>query len=250
MTDRKLLEDARDALKPFAKAGELFVNRDPRLSMQAIYTPAAGDEYNIVSGDLETAATTLSRVEAALAETGEADPMDWVKAIPGQLYIHTDDGLVRGSLGMTSEGAFILAVPVDTQPPALAQTEEEKVEKIAEAIYDANPIEDSGEAIDGFTVSPATKITWTQLQEFDEGIADSYRDQARAAIATMSEVGNNKKMPTADELRAAIRVEWQRFLELNPDDLNSPEDLPNHALITCDQVCDLVARAAIAAMGE
>ncbi len=67
---RTALLKATEALKPFAKADELFVNRDPRLSMQAIYTPAAGDEYNIVSGDLERAATALAAVQEALDAMG------------------------------------------------------------------------------------------------------------------------------------------------------------------------------------
>lgn len=53
----------REALKPFAKAGELFCIGDEHLDM-LIYAPAAGDEYRIVGDDLK-------RARAALAEQGD-----------------------------------------------------------------------------------------------------------------------------------------------------------------------------------
>ena len=37
------------------------------------------------------------------------------------------------------------------------------------------------------------------------------------------------------ELEAELRAAWMNFLDANPDDLTSPADLPDHALMTCDQ---------------
>jgi hypothetical protein len=54
MTDRKLLEDVRDALKPFAKVKQWDFSQAP---------------------NFERAATTLARVEAALAEKKDNTPM-------------------------------------------------------------------------------------------------------------------------------------------------------------------------------
>ena len=49
----------REALRPFAKAGELFPPRDEAVSDQAIYAPAAGKEYSICGDDLRRARAAL-----------------------------------------------------------------------------------------------------------------------------------------------------------------------------------------------
>lgn len=41
--------------------------------------------------------------------------------------------------------------------------------------------------------------------------------------------------PMADLDPKALEAAWTDFLDANPDGLTSPEDLPNHALMTCDQ---------------
>jgi hypothetical protein len=53
----------REALRPFAKAGELFTERS-MFSDLVVYLPAAGDAYKIVGDDLR-------RARAALEETEE-----------------------------------------------------------------------------------------------------------------------------------------------------------------------------------
>lgn len=70
MTDRKLLEDVRDALKPFAeRAGvEYVLGRD---ETPAPETHVIGNELMLQILDLRRARDALSRVEAALAETEE-----------------------------------------------------------------------------------------------------------------------------------------------------------------------------------
>lgn len=58
--------------------------------------------------------------------------------------------------------------------------------------------------------------------------------QADAALSS-------RPCPTRDEvaasahLRERLMASWTDFLDANPDDLTSPEDMPNHALMTCDQ---------------
>lgn len=43
--------------------------------------------------------------------------------------------------------------------------------------------------------------------------------------------------------RAALATAWRNFLEANPDDLTSPEDCPDHALVTFDQMAAMVEEA-------
>lgn len=44
-------------------------------------------------------------------------------------------------------------------------------------------------------------------------------------------------------LTDALVSAWTDFLDANPDDLTSPEDLPDHALVTCDQMIAIVENA-------
>lgn len=48
-------------------------------------------------------------------------------------------------------------------------------------------------------------------------------------------------------LAAVLETAWTDFLDANPDDLTSPEDLPNHALMTCQQFvgCAIAALSAL-----
>lgn len=48
------------------------------------------------------------------------------------------------------------------------------------------------------------------------------------------------------ETRKALEAAWTDFLDANPDDLTSPEDLPDHALMTFEQF----ARYALAALAS
>jgi hypothetical protein len=51
-----------EALRPFAKAGELFPDRAPDEHWdQSIYRPAAGPDYEIAGDDLRSARTTLNQ---------------------------------------------------------------------------------------------------------------------------------------------------------------------------------------------
>ena len=47
----------------------------------------------------------------------------------------------------------------------------------------------------------------------------------------------------------ALLAEWTDFLTANPDDINSPEEYPDHALITYDQMLGMV-RAALEGSGS
>jgi len=44
-------------------------------------------------------------------------------------------------------------------------------------------------------------------------------------------------------LRSHLAAAWTDFLDANPDDLDSPEYLPNHALVTCEQMFGIVEDA-------
>jgi len=59
---------AGEALGPFAKAGELFKPRDPDSWDMAIYTPAAGREYDLVGDHLRTAAAVAADIRSASHE--------------------------------------------------------------------------------------------------------------------------------------------------------------------------------------
>ena len=52
----------RTALRPFAKAGELFTERS-MFSDQVVYLPAAGEAYQIVGNDLRRARAALEEAE-------------------------------------------------------------------------------------------------------------------------------------------------------------------------------------------
>ena len=41
--------------------------------------------------------------------------------------------------------------------------------------------------------------------------------------------------PNAGLVERRLERAWTDFLDANPDDLTSPEELPDHALMTCDQ---------------
>lgn len=51
----KRIEELEAALKPFAKAGELFKPRPADSYNESVYAPAAGPEYNITGDDLRRA---------------------------------------------------------------------------------------------------------------------------------------------------------------------------------------------------
>jgi len=46
-----------------------------------------------------------------------------------------------------------------------------------------------------------------------------------------------------EELKRGLEAAWTDFLEANPDGLTSPEDLPDHALVTCEQLVGIVEDA-------
>jgi hypothetical protein len=54
------LERKTEALRPFAKAGELFAPRDADSYDQCIYSPAAGEEYYLTGDHLRQARAALS----------------------------------------------------------------------------------------------------------------------------------------------------------------------------------------------
>ena len=58
-------------------------------------------------------------------------------------------------------------------------------------------------------------------------------DQMQKAI-----LADRASQPASPAIRAALKKSWRDFCENNPDDLTSPEDLPDHALMTCDQFVD------------
>ena len=59
------------------------------------------------------------------------------------------------------------------------------VERVARALYECWPDWDSGEAVDGFQVTPAGPIPWSAIVEMDN--AEPYFTAARAAIEAMRE---------------------------------------------------------------
>lgn len=57
--------------------------------------------------------------------------------------------------------------------------------RVAQAIYEADPIMECGEAIDGFQVTPGGPWPWETVIELDQ--EKPYLELARAAIAAMPE---------------------------------------------------------------
>jgi hypothetical protein len=58
------LEAAREALEPFARAGELFDHYKDGDYDLCIYKPAAGDQYMLVGADLRRARAALAKLSA------------------------------------------------------------------------------------------------------------------------------------------------------------------------------------------
>jgi hypothetical protein len=55
--------------------------------------------------------------------------------------------------------------------------------RVAELLYDLDPVIDSGETVDGFQVSPAGPVSWQQLIEMgDASTIDHFETMAQAAI--------------------------------------------------------------------
>ena len=204
MTDRKLLEDVRDALKPFA---DVDLSRlDPQDSTFALtqFPGEDPDRFPISAyigwSDLVRATTTLARVEAALAET-EDEAIGW-------LFINPDAGIEFNENHPIESGECEDAE--DIRPAtasalkdelldawkrldecgaelsarvALAETEEEKVERVARAIckatfYDIEP--DMYESEEAFFTKDGPDA-WKHFGDSD------FMHQARAAIAAMGE---------------------------------------------------------------
>jgi hypothetical protein len=57
---------------------------------------------------------------------------------------------------------------------------EEMITAAARAMYELDPLIESGEFIDGFQVSPSGPYRWDQIVEMD--IAEEWRKQARAGL--------------------------------------------------------------------
>jgi hypothetical protein len=53
----------------------------------------------------------------------------------------------------------------------------------------------------------------------------------------------------AKRFRRSLEVVWTHFLDANPDDLTSPDEYPDHALVTFEQVAGMV-ETALASAGE
>ncbi|WP_312145398.1 hypothetical protein [Brevundimonas sp.] len=45
--------------------------------------------------------------------------------------------------------------------------------------------------------------------------------------------------------KQALLYAWTKFLDANPDDVTSPADLPNHALVTFDQMVEMAMSAGL-----
>lgn len=101
---------------------------------------------------------------------------------------------------------------------------------VAEAIYAASfPDGEQGSLANAH---PSTKAHYAKL--------------ARAALNAIT-------TPDTDRvavLRPALERAWVDFLDANPDDLTSPEDLPDHALVTCEQMIAIVDAALSQPLGS
>ncbi|MBZ9894195.1 hypothetical protein LB545_07540 [Mesorhizobium sp. BR1-1-6] len=66
------------------------------------------------------------------------------------------------------------------------------------------------------------------------------------APAVPADLVETKAQPATEverKVTKALEKAWTDFCDANPDDLTSPEDLPNHALMTCAQFVDYASRA-------
>lgn len=66
----------------------------------------------------------------------------------------------------------------------MSEPTQEEVEAVARTLYECWPEIDSGEAVDGFQVTPAGPLPWSAIVEMNND--EPYRVAARAAIAAMA----------------------------------------------------------------
>jgi len=208
MDNRTLLEDVRDALKPFAeRAGvEYVLGRD---ETPAPDTHVIGNELMLQILDLRRARDALSRVEAALAEKKENTPMtdEQIKHMVDRFLqwklpedFRPDGGIEFDPISSKGTAYERRREPVGTNLlsatqaeamvrhmldglPALAETSEERVERVARAIckatyYDVEP--DMYESEEAFFTKDGPDA-WKHFGDSD------FMHQARAAIAAMGE---------------------------------------------------------------
>lgn len=94
---------------------------------------------------------------------------------------------------------------------------------------------------------PADVPTDGVLNIETSGKADNWVRAPKAARAAISAIPDMRVVDPA--LVEALERAWTDFLDANPDDLTSPSDLPDHALVTCEQMIDIV-RNAMAELSE
>jgi hypothetical protein len=85
-------------------------------------------------------------------------------------------------------------------------------------------------------------VWWTttgRQQSYDSVIT---RQAAYIAWQHRASTPPPQPAPQAD-LVEALGVSWTRFCDANPNDLTSPEDLPDHALMTCTQFVEYACQA-------
>ena len=86
-------------------------------------------------------------------------------------------------------------------------------------------------------VQPSRRDFWLQ---YDHQVGRwCVENKPPKVIRTGAEVIHTREVVASpsskDVLREALIQSWIDFLDANPDDLTSPEDLPDHALMTCEQ---------------
>lgn len=174
MTDRTLLEDVRDVWRAFtdlSESGDIDVN-------------CYGEAAVLARKQLNS---ILARVEAALASDAPEqleDAQEKIKQLTIDLLQQTAEASKNYELGLAAgfEKGLIAA---EERQAALAETSEERVERVARAIckatyYDVEP--DMYESEEAFFTKDGPDA-WKYFGDSD------FMHQARAAIAAMGERG-------------------------------------------------------------
>lgn len=98
----------------------------------------------------------------------------------------------------------------------------------------------------GYVLAPsdAEPVGWFVRMETGKKVIwhsqDSQEEAQRYAKAHSTYGGKAMQLYThpdssSEAVREALKIAWSNFCDENPDDLNSPEELPDHALMTCEQ---------------
>ena len=132
-------DEVRRVLKPFAKAGELFLDENPEFD-SCVYRPAAGDEYSISGSDLARARALLARLKASPVSSPAEGEVERTPA-PRGWHWERQWRLVEGNPKDVPGAVDRLRAALATRHPEPVAEDVEKLRKALEDIVTTSPVD-------------------------------------------------------------------------------------------------------------